>query len=82
MPRGEKERRCSPGSINNGAGRSRGVLGLDGRAPCAAGRLHHKSLPEEDLFEVGGIPTGGEAFVLHAELQRVVVLQEAQRGAA
>ena len=47
-----------------------------------SGRLHHKSLSEEDLFEVGVVPTGGEAFVLHADLRRVIALQEAQRRAA
>jgi hypothetical protein len=43
------------------------------------GGSHHKSLSEEHLFEVGVIPTGSEALVLYADLQRVVVLQQAQR---
>ena len=46
-----------------------------------AGRLHHKSLSEQHLLQVGVVPTGGEAFVLHADLQRVIVLQKAQRRA-
>jgi hypothetical protein len=46
-----------------------------------AGRLHHKSLSEQDLFQVGVVPAGGEAFVLHADGERVVVLQKAQRRA-
>jgi hypothetical protein len=33
-----------------------------------AGRLHHKSLSEEDLLQIGVIPTGGKAFVLDADL--------------
>jgi hypothetical protein len=46
-----------------------------------AGRLHHKSFSEEDLFQVGVIPASDKVFVLHADLQRVVVLQQAQRRA-
>jgi len=32
------------------------------------GRLHHKSLSQKDFFEVGFIPTSGEAFVLNVPL--------------
>jgi len=31
------------------------------------GRLQLRSLSEEDLFEVGVVPRGGEAFVLYAD---------------
>ena len=51
------------------------------RVAARPGRLHHKSLSEQHLFQVGVIPTGGEAFVLHADRERVIVLQEAQRRA-
>ena len=38
------------------------------------GRLHHKSFSEQDFFEVAVVPTGGEAFVLDADLERGLVL--------
>lgn len=47
-----------------------------------SGRLHLKLLSEEHLFQVGVIPTCCETFVLHADLQRMVVLQQTQSGAA
>lgn len=50
-------------------------------AYLSPGRLHRKSFSEQDLFQVGVVPTGGETLVLDADLQRVVVLQQAQRGA-
>jgi hypothetical protein len=37
--------------------------------------LHHKLFAEEDFGEVVFIPSGGEAFVLHSDLARFVVLQ-------
>ena len=43
------------------------------------GRLHVKSLSEQDLLQVRVVPTGGAAFVLHADLDRLVILQQAQR---
>lgn len=36
--------------------------------PEPPGRLHVNSLSEQHLLQVGVIPTGGEAFVLHADL--------------
>jgi hypothetical protein len=48
--------------------RSRNDETWKNRGPGAPGRLHHKSLSEEHLFQVGVIPTSGEAFVLHADL--------------
>lgn len=32
------------------------------------GRLHDKSCSQQDFFEIGFVPAGGEAFVLDAEL--------------
>ncbi len=46
------------------------------------GRLHHNSPPAEDLFEVLIVPSGGEAFVLDSNLQRVIVLEQAEGRAA
>lgn len=43
------------------------------------GRLHDKSLRKQHLLQVGVIPAGSEAFVLHADLERLIVLQQAQR---
>jgi prepilin-type N-terminal cleavage/methylation domain-containing protein len=40
-----------------------------------SGRLHRKSYSEQDFFEVGFVPTSGEAFVLDADLERGLVLQ-------
>jgi len=45
----------------------------------SAGRLHDNSLSEQHLLQVGVVPSRGEAFVLDADLERVVVLQQAQR---
>jgi GAF domain-containing protein len=45
-----------------------GQLAMDLRQnPDIPGRLHHKSGSEEDLLQVGIVPSGGEAFVLHAD---------------
>jgi hypothetical protein len=41
----------------------------------STGRLHRKSYSEQDFFEVGFVPTSGEAFVLDADLERGLVLQ-------
>lgn len=46
------------------------------------GRLHHKSRSDKDLFEVGFVPAGGEAFVLDPNLERGFVLEHRQRGPA
>ncbi len=46
------------------------------------GRLHHNSSPADDLFEVLIVPSGGEAFVLDSDLQRVIVLEQAEGRAA
>lgn len=34
-----------------------------------AGRLHHKSLPQQDFFKVGLVPACSEAFVLDAHFE-------------
>jgi len=47
---------------------------IDGQSEAEPGRLHHKLLSEEDLLQVGVVPTCGEAFVLDADLEHVVVL--------
>ena len=44
--------------------------------------MHVKSFPEQDFFEIAFVPTGGEAFVLDADLERVLVFQQAERRAA
>ena len=56
-----------------------GTLSLaDHRLGHGPGRLHHKLLAEKDLFEVVMVPGGSKAFVLDAQLERVVVFQQAQ----
>src|SRR3954464_4982044 len=44
----------------------------------STGRLHHKSCPEQHLFEIVVIPTGCESFGLHPHLLALLILQQAQ----
>ena len=46
------------------------------------GRLHHKLLSEEHLWQVGVVPTCCQPFVFHTDLQGMIVSQQAQSGAA
>ena len=39
-----------------------------------SGRLHDKSCSEQDLFEVGLVPAGDQAFVFDADLGGALVL--------
>src|SRR3954464_12541267 len=44
----------------------------------STGRLHHKSCPEQHLFEIVVVPTGCEPFSLHSHLLALLILQQAQ----
>ncbi len=48
----------------------------------SSGRLHLKSRTEQHFLEVALVPACGETFVLDADLQGGLILQQAQRGAA
>src|SRR4051812_15885822 len=49
-----------------------------GQVVVDPGRLHHKSCPEQHLFEIVVVPAGGESFRLHPDLLTLLVLQQAQ----
>ena len=52
-----------------------GVFPDDDHIKLTPGRLHHKSGSDKDLFEVGFVPAGSEAFVLDADFVRGFVFQ-------